>query len=86
VVDRFLVGSLYTTSVRQRENENPNVTLMRIGLIVGTPVLPKLAFSVNLLDLFYHLRRRQPSIGIQGFIKATCAFQQVCFPSQFIPK
>jgi len=65
--------------VRQRKEENPNVALMHIGLIAGTPVYPKLAFSVDLLEFFYHLRRRQPSIGVQGFVKATCAFQQVRF-------
>jgi hypothetical protein len=52
---------------------------MYVGLIAGTPVVAKLAFSVDLLTLFYHLRRRQPSIGVQGFIKAVCALQQVRF-------
>ena len=75
-----------TVTVRQRKDENPNVALMHIGLITGTPVHPKLAFSVNLLELFYHLRRRQPNIGIQGFVKATCAFQQVCFPPYVSPQ
>lgn len=73
-------------SVRQRKDENPNIALMRAGLIAGTPVFPKIAFSVNLLELFYHVRRRQPSIGVQGFVKAMCAFQQVCDTLQFIPK
>jgi len=60
--------------MQQRREENPNVALMHIGLIAGTPVYPKLAFSVDLLEFFYHLRRQQLSIGIQGFVKATCAF------------
>jgi hypothetical protein len=64
--------------VRQREEENPVVSLMHVGLIAGTPIRPKFAFSVDLLDIFYHLRRRQPSLGVQGFVKAICAFQQVC--------
>ena len=68
-----------TATVRQRRDENPNIILMHVSLIAGTPVHPKLAFSVDLLQLFYHLHRRQPSIGIQGFVEATCAFQQVWF-------
>ena len=80
VADQILAGRMPTATVRQRKDENPNITLMHIGLIAGTPVHPKLAFSVDLLELFYHLRRRQPSIGVQGFIKATCTFQQVYFP------
>jgi hypothetical protein len=70
-------------SVQQRENENPIIALMHVGLVAGTPTRPRLAFSVDLLDFFYHLRRRQPSIGVQGFIKAACAFQQVCISSNF---
>jgi hypothetical protein len=77
---RSLAGSSPTATVRQREGEDAHVALMRIGLIAGTPVVPKLAFSVTLLEFFYHLRRRQPSIGVQGFVKASCALTQVCLP------
>ena len=79
IADQILAGRMPTATVRQRKDENPNIALIHIGLIAGTPVHPKLAFSVNLLQLFYHLRRRQPSIGVQGFVKATCTFQQVTF-------
>ena len=78
IADQILAGRMPTATVRQRKDENPNVALMHIGLIAGTPVHPKLAFSVDLLEFFYHLRCRQPSIGVQGFVKATCTFQQVC--------
>ena len=77
VADQFLGGRLPSATVRQRKDEDPNIALMHIGFIAGTPVHPKLAFSVDLLEFFYHLRRRQPNIGVQGFVKATCAFQQV---------
>ena len=78
ITNQCLAGSLHTMSVRQHKNENPNISLMHIGLIAGTPVFPKIAFSVDLLELFYHIRRRQPSIGVQGFVKAMCAFRQMC--------
>jgi len=79
VADQLLAGRLPIATMWQRKDENPTIALMHIGLIAGTPVRPKLAFSVNLLKFFYHLHRRQPSIGVQGFVKATCTFQQVCF-------
>jgi len=79
IADQILAGRSPVATVRQHNNEDPSVTLMHISLITGTPVHPKLAFSVDLLDFFYHLCHRQPSIGIQGFIKAMCTFQQVCF-------
>jgi hypothetical protein len=86
IADQILVGSLPTVTVRQQNDENANVALMHIGLIAGTPVCPRFAFSSILLEFFYHLRRRQPSIGIQGFVKASCALQQVHFPCQITPK
>jgi hypothetical protein len=70
--------SLHTVSVQQRKDEHTIIVLMHVGLIAGTPIRPRVAFSVDLLDFFYRLRRRQPSIGVQGFVKAVCAFQQVC--------
>jgi hypothetical protein len=72
--DQILVGRMPTATVWQCKDENPNVALIHISLITGTPVHPKLIFSVNLLKLFYHLCHWQPSIGVQGFIKAICAF------------
>ncbi|KAI0261897.1 hypothetical protein BC834DRAFT_829607, partial [Gloeopeniophorella convolvens] len=62
--------------VRQRCDENVNTALMHAGLIAGTPVFPSLAFSVDLLASFYHLRRHQPGLGVQGFVKSMCAIQQ----------
>jgi hypothetical protein len=85
IADQILVCGFPTVTVRQRNDENANVALMHIGLIAGTPVRPKFAFSIILLEFFYHLRRRQPSIGVQGFVKASCALQQVCFPCQSPP-
>ncbi|KAI0059965.1 hypothetical protein BV25DRAFT_1808307, partial [Artomyces pyxidatus] len=47
--------------------------LVRVGLLGSTPVLPKLAFTLELLELYHRLRRRQATVGIQGFMKAICA-------------
>ena len=44
---------LPTMKVGQRKDENPNITVMYFGFIAGTPVFPKIAFSVDLLELFY---------------------------------
>jgi hypothetical protein len=77
ITDKPLASRSPSVRVRQHKDENPNIALMCIGLIAGTPFLPQIAFSVDLLDMFFHLRRRQPSIGVQGFVKAMCASQQV---------
>jgi hypothetical protein len=85
---RIIAKKTRAQQVTQWADENVNVALMRHGLIAGTPVRPSIAFSVDLLDYYYCLRRRQPSIGIQGCIKATCTFLQVLrfvvFRTQFV--
>ncbi|KAI0060325.1 hypothetical protein BV25DRAFT_1783310, partial [Artomyces pyxidatus] len=50
-----------------------NIALVRAGLLGCTPVLPNLAFSIELLEFYHRLRRRHPTIGIQGFVKVICA-------------
>jgi hypothetical protein len=64
IADQILAGSLETVTVQQCKNEDAHITLMHNGLMAGTPVCPKFAFSVILLKFFYHLRRQQLSIGI----------------------
>jgi hypothetical protein len=86
IADQTLAGSLGTVAMRQCKNEDAHITLMHSGLMAGTPVCPKFAFSVMLLEFFYHLRRRQLSIGIQGFMKASCALQQVHFSLSMHPQ
>ena len=54
---RSLASSLPTVTMQQHEGKNANIVLMHISLIVGTPVLPKLVFSVILLESFYLLHR-----------------------------
>jgi hypothetical protein len=56
IADQILVGSLPTVTVRQQNDENANVALMHVGLIAGTPVRPRFAFSSIILEFFYHLR------------------------------
>ncbi len=83
---QIIAGSSPTVTVWQHREENPNIALMHAGLIAGTPVAPKLAFLIKILELFYYLHRQQPSVGVQGFVKAICTFQQVCHSLQIICK
>jgi len=66
VADQILAGRSPVATMWQHNNEDPSVALMHIGLIARTPVHPKLAFSVDLLDFFYHLHHQQLSIGVQA--------------------
>ncbi|SRR5216683_6859074 len=86
ITDQILAGSLGTVAMQQHKNKDAYIALMHSSLIAGTPVCPKCAFSIMLLKFFYHLRRQQPSIGIQGFVKASCALQQVHFSLSMHPQ
>ena len=55
IADQFLASSLGTVTVWQHKNKDAHIALMHLGLIVGTPVCPKFAFSIMLLEFFYHL-------------------------------
>ncbi|KAI0038842.1 hypothetical protein FA95DRAFT_1613051 [Auriscalpium vulgare] len=57
----------------------PNIALARHGLLGAAPYLPSLAFSFDLLEFYRHLRRRQPTFGIQAFAKVICAFHNLLY-------
>jgi hypothetical protein len=86
IINTYLAGNSPTMSMQQRKDENPNITLMHIGFIAGTLVFPKIAFSVDILELFYYIRCQQPNIGVQGFVKAMCAFWQLCVSLSIHPQ
>ncbi|KAI0043066.1 hypothetical protein FA95DRAFT_1631889 [Auriscalpium vulgare] len=48
-------------------------------MLGASPFLPTLAFSLDLLELYRQLRRRQPSFGIQSFARAICAFHGLLY-------
>ncbi|KAI0313493.1 hypothetical protein OF83DRAFT_1033602, partial [Amylostereum chailletii] len=46
-------------------------------LLGGTPTAPNIAFTFEVIDFYYHLRRRQPANAIQSFAKSLCATHSV---------
>ncbi|EJD45872.1 hypothetical protein AURDEDRAFT_63852 [Auricularia subglabra TFB-10046 SS5] len=45
---------------------------MRSGMMACTPVMPVVAISIGLLELYYRVRRRAPRLGVQPFVRALC--------------
>ncbi|KAI0038722.1 hypothetical protein FA95DRAFT_1613160 [Auriscalpium vulgare] len=68
-----------SANIEQAPQEEPNVALVRHGLLGATPSTPTLAFSLELLEFYRQLRRRQPSYGIQSFAKTVCAFHGLLY-------
>ncbi|KAI0037317.1 hypothetical protein FA95DRAFT_1507086, partial [Auriscalpium vulgare] len=65
--------------IDQGPEEEPNISLVRSGLLGASAFLPTLAFSLDLLEFYRQLRRRQPSFGIQAFAKVICAFHGLLY-------
>ncbi|EJD47608.1 hypothetical protein AURDEDRAFT_163480 [Auricularia subglabra TFB-10046 SS5] len=76
--DWFTVAAICDTSferhlrVEQANNETASISLMRSGMMACTPIMPVVAISVGLLELYYRVRRRAPRLGIQPFVRALC--------------
>lgn len=52
--------------------ENFNSSLIRIGLLGSSPLLPKTAFSIKTLESYRLLRLHKPSLSIQSFAQSLC--------------
>lgn len=50
----------------------PVVALMRAGLMACSPLIPSVAVSLGILELYYRIRRHAPRLGIQPFVRAIC--------------
>lgn len=64
-------------AVDQANNEYANVTLLRHRLLGCSPVAPSIAIDVQTLELYHHLRRRHPQLGVQPFVKTLCDLHEV---------
>lgn len=58
--------------VEQPAGEHPAVSLMRTGLLACSPVVPSVAISLGILELYYRIRRHAPRLGVQPFVRALC--------------
>ncbi|TFK59169.1 hypothetical protein BDN72DRAFT_781102 [Pluteus cervinus] len=61
------------------DNELPNVSLLREGLLGCTPTQPRLAFTLELLELYHQIRRRQSSFSIQAMTKVICSIHNITY-------
>lgn len=67
-------------SVPQHPNELANVALLHMGYIGCSPQRPSVAISLEVLDLYYRLRRRHPQLGLQAFTRVLCDLHNVRTP------
>ncbi|KAL1740505.1 hypothetical protein HDZ31DRAFT_47379, partial [Schizophyllum fasciatum] len=66
-------------TILQRQGENANSALLRVGLLGASPVSPTIAFTIELLELYHQLRRHQPSFSIQAMVKTMCTLHNLTY-------
>jgi CxC1 like cysteine cluster associated with KDZ transposases len=58
-------------------NEHANVTLIWAGFLGCSPVNPSVAISLECLELYHQIRRRQSSFILQAMAKVLCVLHNV---------
>jgi len=85
LLTKFSAGSSHIACVQQCQGENPNIALMLVGLIAGTPVFPKLAFTIDLLTLFYHLAADSQALAFKASSRLYAPSNRYIHTSQISP-
>ncbi|KAG1785615.1 uncharacterized protein HD556DRAFT_1217094, partial [Suillus plorans] len=73
----------YFHDITQQHEEVANVSLLHVGLLGCSPTAPTVAISLQCLELYHQLRRRQSSFSIQAFTKVLCAIHNVNYTQTF---
>jgi hypothetical protein len=58
--------------------EEANVCLIKCGLLGCSPRLPTTAITLETLEIYHQIRRRQSSFSVQAISKVICALHGVC--------
>lgn len=67
----------YQMQIAQDKNEEANIALIRHGYLGASPSQPTTAFTLEALEFYHQLRRRQANLSVQAFIKVLCAIHNV---------
>lgn len=76
----FLTGTTLAREqivVVQQHEQSVNQALIQLGLLGVSPIEPTVAIDLEVLELYYRLRRRHSRFGILPFVRALCDLQKV---------
>ncbi|KAG2124388.1 hypothetical protein DEU56DRAFT_873320 [Suillus clintonianus] len=59
------------------------MALLQVGLLGCSPTTPTVVITLQCLELYHQLRRRQSSFSIQAFMKVLCALHNVTYIKSF---
>ncbi|KAI6022985.1 hypothetical protein BKA83DRAFT_4627227 [Pisolithus microcarpus] len=66
-------------SVIQKADESVNAALLRVGLLGCSPSQPRTVITLQCLELYHQIRRRQSSFSLQAMMKVLCALQNITY-------
>ncbi|KAF8510085.1 hypothetical protein JB92DRAFT_2728674, partial [Gautieria morchelliformis] len=69
--------------IAQGPDELANVSLLRAGLLGSTPNDPSVAITLDALEFYHQIRRRQSGFSVQAMCKMLCAVHNVTYSPHF---
>ncbi|KAF8513286.1 hypothetical protein JB92DRAFT_3166372, partial [Gautieria morchelliformis] len=69
--------------IPQDPNELANVTLLHAGLLGSSPNYPSVAITLDCLEFYHQVCRRQPGFSVQAMCKVLCAIHNVTYSPTF---
>lgn len=70
--------------MQQKPDEEANVALIRVGMIGCSPSDPSVAISLDTLELYHRLRRRNGQLSIQAMARTLCDLHNVSNNLDFV--
>lgn len=70
--------------MQQKPDEEANVALIRVGMIGCSPSDPSVAISLDTLELYHRLRRRNGQLSIQAMVRTLCDLHNVSNNLDFV--
>jgi hypothetical protein len=64
-------------TICQKADELANVSLIQAGYLGITPTQPVSAITLECLELYHQIRRRQGNFSVQSMVKVLCALHNV---------
>ena len=76
----YFILALQQVKITQQDGEYANAALICHGFLGTALIHPTVAISLDTLELYHWLRRRQPRLSIQSMARALCDLQKVSEP------
>jgi hypothetical protein len=79
LISPHTIGRTTKVHIPQAHEELANVALINAGLLGSAPVNPSVAITLDCLELYHQIRRRQATFSLQSMCKILCIIHNVSY-------